>query len=112
MDFNDPTSAGCADAAPGVDADTVAGQMTVNPTAGTVVKGNCLSCVLTGITKGSSSAFSQGVLDSVTILTGAAASNDIGDWKLTGVGISQTIPPEQRAASDYSLSLVLSIVAS
>lgn len=109
FDFNDPTSSGCADS---VDADTYAGQMTVDPSVGTLAVGTCTSCATTNVTKGSSSAFVQGTTDSITVLTGAAASNDIGDWTLTGVSISQTIPKEQPAASDYSLSLTLSVLAS
>jgi hypothetical protein len=110
FDFNDPTGSGCTD---GADAgDTVGGQMTVNPAAGTLAVGQCATCVTTNVTKGSSAAFSEGATDSITVLTGAAASNDIGDWKLTGVSISQKIPAEQPAASDYDVNMVLTIAAS
>jgi hypothetical protein len=64
------------------------------------------------VTKGSSNAFDQGTTDSITIVSGAAGSDDIGDWKLTGVAISQKIPGEQPAASDYDINMTLSIVAS
>lgn len=107
-DFNDPTGAGCTD---GGDADSVAGQMTVDASGGTLAVGNCASCVTTNITKGSSNGFNQGTLDSVTILTAASGSDDIGDWTLQGVSISQTIPAEQGAASDYDINMVLSVVA-
>ena len=86
--------------------------MTVDPSVGTLAVGQCASCATTSVTKGSSSAFVQGTTDSITILTGAAGSNDIGDWKLTGVSISQKVPAEQPAASDYDVNMVLSIVAS
>ncbi len=115
FDFNDPATAGCADSSGTQDTDTLAGQMTVNPSAGTLAVGQCSSCATTNVTKGSSAAFDavNGTpVNSITILTGAAASNDIGDWTLTGVTISQTIPAEQPAASDYAISLTLSIVAS
>lgn len=108
FDFNDPTTAGCTD---GADVDTRPGQLTVNPTPGTIAIGRCLSCVITNISKGSSAAFNQGTLDSITLLNAAAASNDIGDWRFTGVSLSQTIPPEQAVASDYALPMVVSIVA-
>jgi hypothetical protein len=108
MDFNDPAGSGCTD---GGDTDTLKGQMTVDPSVGTLAVGGCSSCTTASITKGSSAAFNEGTLDSINILTAAAASNDIGDWRLTGVAISQTIPAEQPAASDYSISLTLSIVA-
>jgi len=108
-DFNDPTTSGCAD---GGDADSLAGQMTVDASGGTLAVGACLSCATTSITKGSSNAYNQGTVDSITILTGASGSNDIGDWTLQGVSIGQTIPGEQPAASDYDINMTLSIVAS
>ncbi|MDP3004420.1 MAG: hypothetical protein Q8N43_02875 [Candidatus Azambacteria bacterium] len=110
FDFNDPTGSGCTD---GADTpDTVGGQMTVDASVATLAVGQCSACVVTNVSKGSSAAFSSGVTDTITILTGAAASDDIGDWKLTGVSISQKIPAEQPAASDYDINIVLSIAAS
>ncbi|MBI5037584.1 MAG: hypothetical protein HZC01_02690 [Candidatus Kerfeldbacteria bacterium] len=108
-DFNDPTTSGCAD---GADADSLAGQLTVDPNAGTLATGQCSSCATSNITKGTSTGFNQGTTDSITILTGAAASNDIGDWTLQGVSLSQKIPAEQPAAADYDINTTLSIVAS
>lgn len=110
FDFNDGAGApaGCAD---GADADALIGQMTVDPSGGTLATGQCASCTTTSVTKGSSAAFEQGSVDSITILTGAAGSDDIGDWTLQGVSISQQIPAEQPAASDYSINLTLSIIA-
>lgn len=110
FDFNDPTGSGCTDGADSPD--TVGGQMTVDASGATLAVGQCSACVVTNVSKGSSAAFSSGVTDTITILTGAAASNDIGDWKLTGVSISQKIPAEQPAASDYDINIVLSIAAS
>lgn len=42
MDFNDPTTTGCTD---GADVDTVAGQLTLDPTSAILTAGQCLSCV-------------------------------------------------------------------
>lgn len=110
FDFNDATSSGCAD---GADAgDTVGGQMTVDASGATLSAGQCASCTTTNVTKGSSDAFDEGTTDSITILTGAAGSDDIGDWTLQSVSISQKIPAEQPAASDYNIDMVLSVVAS
>ncbi|MBI5072006.1 hypothetical protein HZB93_03920 [Candidatus Falkowbacteria bacterium] len=109
FDFNDPTGSGCTD---GADAgDSVGGQMTVDPSGATLAQGQSAHGVA-NISKGSSAAFSEGTTDTITILTGAAASVDIGDWTLQGVSISQKIPAEQPAASDYDINMVLSIVAS
>ena len=109
FDFNDPTGSGCTD---GADTDIVGGQMTVNPSVGTLAVGQCTAgCSTTGVTKGSSAAFNEGTIDDVTILSAAAGSDDVGDWTLQGVAISQKIPGEQPAASDYNINMVLSILA-
>ncbi|MBW6441698.1 hypothetical protein K0B04_02190 [Patescibacteria group bacterium] len=108
FDFNDPTGSGCTD---GADADSFGGQMTVDASVGSVAVGSCSSCTTTGVSAGSSNAFSEGIVDDITILSGAAGSDDIGDWTLRGVSISQTVPAEQPAASDYSINMVLSILA-
>lgn len=51
-------------------------------------------------------------MNSITLLSAAAGSNDFGDWVLTGVDVDQTIPAEQVAANDYTLPMTLSVVAS
>jgi hypothetical protein len=107
-DFNDPTSSGCTD---GADADSLGGQLTMDPSGGTLAKGACASCVTTNISKGTSSAFNQGTTDSITLLSAAAGSDDIGDWTLQGVSLSQKIPAEQPAASDYDISFTLTATA-
>ncbi|MFO0704636.1 MAG: hypothetical protein U0517_01495 [Candidatus Andersenbacteria bacterium] len=107
-DFNDSSGSGCTD---GADADSKGGQMTVDPSGGTLLTGQCASCATTGISKGSSTPFVQDTTDSVTLLSAAAGSNDIGDWRFRGVSISQKVPGEQPAASGYALNMVLSVVA-
>lgn len=106
IDFNDPTAAGCTD---GADADTARGQMTVNPSVGTLTT-DCASCTTTGVTKGSSASYSQGVTDSLTVLSAAAGSDDIWRGYLTGTSISQVIPAE-TAADSYTLNLTLTATA-
>lgn len=107
-DFNDGVSAGCAD---GADADTKVGQMTVDASVGTRDHGQ-FSDNITAVTLGTSASFQEtgSVVSSITILTGAAGSDDIGDWQLTGVSIKQTIPAAQPATS-YSLPMTLTITA-
>lgn len=112
FDFNEAGTGGCVDDGATTDADSLGGQMTVDPSGATLAIGQCASCVTTNVTKGSSAAFVEGTTNTITILTGAAGSSDIGDWKLTGVSISQKIPSEQPAASDYDINMVLSIAAS
>jgi len=112
FDFNDPGTSGCVDDGATTDADALGGQMTVDASGGTLAVGQCASCATTDVTKGSSTAFVEGTTDSVTLLTAAAGSDDIGDWKLTGVSISQKVPAEQPAAADYDIDMVLTVAAS
>ncbi len=108
FDFNDPT----ASAGDGADADSLGGQMTIDPSGATLAVGQCASCTTGNVTLGSSASYSEDAVDSITIATGAAASDDIGDWTIQGISISQTIPAEQPAASDYSLDQILTITTS
>lgn len=104
-DFNDPT----ANAGDGGDADSYGGQMTVNPSAGTLTPKS--GCANTGLTLGSSASFSEGVTNSITLLTaGSSAAIRTCYWDLTGVSVSQTIPAEQ-AAGNYSLNMTLTVTA-
>ena len=107
-DFNDPagSTAGCGD---GGDADSIPGQLTVNANAGTLTT-DCVSCVTTNVTKGSSTGFNQGTTDSVPILTAAAGSDDVWRGYLTGASLSQTIPAEQGVDS-YTINLTLTVSA-
>jgi hypothetical protein len=105
-DFNDPTTGGCDD---GADGDSVAGQLSVDPSSGTAVL-TAESGTNGNITQGAASAFSQGATDSITLLNAAAGSDDYGRWYLTDVGLRQTIPAEQ-AADSYSLNLTLTVTA-
>ena len=106
IDFNDTTGVGCTD---GVDTDTKAGRLTVDPSVATITT-DCASCVVTNVAKGSSTAFAEGTTNSVTLLTAAAASDDIWRGYLTGVGLSQTIPAE-TAAGSYSINMTLTTTA-
>ncbi|MBI4092418.1 MAG: hypothetical protein HY420_00670 [Candidatus Kerfeldbacteria bacterium] len=105
-DFNDPT----ANAGDGGDTDTVGGQMTVNPSGATITPQS--GCNTTGLTLGSSTAFNEGVTNSVTLLTAGASAGTNCYWDLTNVSISQTVPKEQPVASDYDINMVVSVVAS
>jgi hypothetical protein len=109
IDFNDPTgaTAGCSD---GADADSSAGQMTIDPNAGTLTA-DCATCTTTNVSKGSSSSFNQGTTDNITILNAAASSDDIWRGYLTGATVNQTIPAE-TAADTFTINLTLTATAS
>lgn len=106
FDFNDPT-AGAAD---GGDVDTVGGQLTVDPTGGTIapVGGSCTN---TGVSLGSSNSFNQGVTNSITLMSANSSADRGCSWDLTGVGLNQTIPAEQPADT-YTINMTLSVIAS
>ncbi len=108
-DFNDGTGTGCDD---GADADSVGGQLTVDPSVGTIEEGTCLNCTTDDVAKGAEASFAQGTVDSITLINAAADSSDRGDWRLSGVALSQTLPAEQAAAGDYAIDMTLSITAS
>lgn len=104
FDFNDPSA--CTD---GADTDTQAGQLSLDPSVGTLTT-DCSSCTTTGVTKGSTSAFSEGVTDSLTVLSAAASSDDVWRGYLTGGSIKQVIPGETPADA-YTINLTLTATA-
>jgi hypothetical protein len=82
------------------------GQLTVNPAAGTltaVVGGS------TGVTLGTSSTFAS--TTPITLITAASNSADIWNGYVTGIGLSQTIPPAQALGS-YTLDMTQTVTAS
>ena len=70
-DFNDPSGApaGCGD---GGDSDTRPGQLTLNPSVGTTTPQS--GCTATGVTRGSSAGFNQGVANSLTLLSASSSA--------------------------------------
>lgn len=103
-DFNDST-AGAAD---GGDTDNFGGQLSIDPSTGTITpEGGCSS---TGITKGSSASYVEGVTDSITLLTAGGTADTGCYWDFTGIDIDQTIPAQQ-ATGNYSLDMTLTITA-
>lgn len=95
--YNNAAGAGCT-----------AGQLTVNPTVGTVTA-DCVSsaCTSAVITKGSSTAMNGAT--PVTILSGAAGTTIYRGY-ITGVSLSQAIPAEQPSGT-YTLPVTLTATA-
>lgn len=106
MDFNDATTSGCTD---GADTDSKGGQLTVDPSVGTLTA-DCVTCTTSNITKGTSAAFNQGTTDSITLLNAALASDNVWQGYLTGATLSQTIPAETPSGT-YSLNMTLTATA-
>jgi len=107
FDFNDAGSSGCTD---GADTDSVAGQMTIDPSGGSTTTDYSGSST-TGISMGSSDTFEEGTGNTITLVTAADTSADIWRGYFTGFSISQTIPAETPAAS-YTIDLTLTVTAS
>lgn len=105
-DFNDPCPGAC-DGPSVVDVDSLGGQMTINPSTAIITPKRGCSSVLS---LGTANSFSQGKVDSITLLTAGSTSGTNCYWDITGINVSQTIPKEQPAA-DYNINLTLSIVA-
>lgn len=95
--YNDAAGAGCT-----------GGQLTVNPTPGTVTA-DCVSTACTGatITKGNSTAMTGST--PVTIISGAVGTTIYRGY-ITGVSLSQAIPAEQPSGA-YTLPVTLTATA-
>jgi hypothetical protein len=107
-DFNDGggSPAGCGD---GGDSDSFGGQLTVDSSGGTLTQQS--GCNTTGLSLGSSAAFLEGTTDSITLLTASASAGTNCYWDLTGLSLSQKVPPEQTNGS-YTINFTLTITAS
>lgn len=103
-DYNDSTGSGCTD---GADADTNAGQLSINPGSGTSSPQS--GCTNTGVTLGSSSAFVQGTTSSIGLISASGSAGTGCYWDVTGIDLSQTIPPTKSGT--YSLNLSITLVA-
>ncbi len=101
-DFNDPGAV-----LDGADADALAGQLTVDPSTGTIT---ARTGTTTGMTLGSSNAFSEtgAIVTSITLLTAAAGADDISSTYVTGIGLSQLIPAQQPAGT-YTINMTVTI---
>lgn len=112
FDFNEAGTKGCVDDGATTDAgDALAGQLRLDPTGGVIGTGNCSGCTVTGVSVGGYDAFVEGSNNSIDLMEGASGSDDIGDWTLEQIDVGVKIPGEQPAASDYTISLTLTIEA-
>ena len=104
-DFNDSSSGGCAD---GGDTDTYGGQLSINPSAGSIVASP--GCSTSGLALGSARSFAEGAVDSVVLASASSSAPVNCVWYVTGVSFTQKVPPEQ-ANGTYTLSLTVTMVA-
>ncbi|HAS00254.1 MAG: hypothetical protein UR95_C0002G0091 [Parcubacteria group bacterium GW2011_GWC1_36_108] len=102
-DFNDVTAL----AADGGDGDSIGGQLSIDPSAGTLAGVGTTSGA--NVSLGAASAFNEGTVDSIDILSAAAGAQKPGVWDLTGVNISQSIPGMQATGS-YTINMTLTAI--
>ena len=86
-------------------ATAAAGQLTVNPAVGTITP---VVGAITGVTKGTQSTFTG--TTPITIMQAANTAAPIWNGYLTGVGLSQTIPPAQ-ALGTYTINMTQTVTA-
>ena len=106
-DFNDSSGspAGCGD---GSDADSYAGQMTIDPSVATITPQN--GCSTTSISLGSQVSFVEGATDNITIATAGSGAATSCYWDFTGIDVSQQVPAEQTN-DIYTIDLILTVTA-
>lgn len=100
-DFND--GSGYSD---GGDTDSKGGQMTVDPSGGTLA--GVSGCATANVSKGTSDSFVEGSTDSIDLMYASAGAATFCRWDLTGVSLTQKIPGGQPAGS-YSMTMVITI---
>lgn len=83
------------------------GQLTLDPSVASLTSQVGTS---TGITLGSLASFSFGVVDSITLFSASAGSDDIWRGYITDVDVSQTIPGGQPSGN-YVLDLTQTVTA-
>jgi len=108
FDFNDAVTG-----ADGADADSVGGQLTIDPSGGSITgTGDPASGTgdpaLSDISLGSSTAFAEGSADSITLATASADAEAPGQWDVAGISLSQKIP-KRTPTGDYTLGLTLTL---
>lgn len=108
-DFNDPTGTqpGCSDGP--ADADVIAGQLNINPSAATITPEPV--CSTTSLSLGSAASFTHGVTNAITLVSGASGADTECYWDITGITMQQTIPAEQEIDT-YRLNLTMTVVTS
>ena len=101
FDFNDTV-------ADGTDTDSVGGGLTIDPSGMSITAST--GCDTDGITKGSSTVFSEGSTDTVTLVTAGLTADANCFWDLTGISLSQQVPGGQ-AEGTYTLDMTLTVTA-
>ncbi|MFA6183476.1 MAG: hypothetical protein WC682_00045 [Parcubacteria group bacterium] len=88
--------------------DTVTtGRLNVDPSVSTITPQG--GCSTTGLSKGSSTYFSQGTQDSVNLVVAGGTAQTNCYWDITGISMTQDVPASQLVGS-YGLNMVLTAI--
>jgi uncharacterized delta-60 repeat protein len=102
-DYND-SGTNATDSA--IDADSLGGQMSINPSAGTIAS----TCSLTGLSKGASGSYVEGTTNSLTLMSATSAAAMSCNWDFTGAPFTQTIPAAQSSGT-YTMDMTATVVS-
>lgn len=102
-DFND--ASGGSD---GVDGDFLGGALTFSPGTGNIVSPS--GCSTTGLSLGSLASFSEGVTNSITLISASNAASMGCAYDLMNVGLSQAVPAGQLPGA-YTIDMTITVVA-
>jgi hypothetical protein len=105
FDFNDPGLDGCID----TDNDGVAGLLSIDPST-TTIAADCLACTTENLSLGHTQALSFAERDSITLLKANSLADELGRWYITGIDVTQSIPPAQDGDT-YEIDMVLTATA-
>jgi hypothetical protein len=103
-DFND--AGGYTDDGGTTDADSYGGQLTIDPSGGTIA--GISGCSTSNVSVGASDSFVEGSTNSIDLMSATTGAATSCRWDLTGVALSQKIPAAQVSGS-YAITMVLSI---
>jgi alpha-tubulin suppressor-like RCC1 family protein len=108
-DYNDPSGSpsGCFS---GSDGDMRAGRLTVKPADPTALITPKSGCSTTGLSLGSNAGYSEGVVDSITLVNASSSASTLCYWDITGIGLSQMIPASQPAGT-YAIDVTATVLA-
>lgn len=109
FDFND--LGGYVDDGATTDTDDYGGEMTIDPSGGTVGGWpNDTDCPVAEVTKGSSDSFEEGATDNITIMTASGSAPTGCRWHFIGSSnnITQKVPASQPADT-YTIDLTVTI---
>lgn len=102
-DFND--IAGCSD---DLDTDGYGGALQVDPSGATVsAKSGCSS---TGVSAGSQSAFIEGSVDAISLVSADNSSERFCYWDVTGIDLEQIVPAA-TGSGNYTLDMTITMTA-